>query len=486
MGFLGGLFKKKSAPPDPAAKAVGEPASAAPPEGTHRVSVLRFENHHPPHVNWREVVLDGRRMRESYGYDHLEKKFGHVSGRSGRLFATAEAAQAEFDRRGRDRGAWKRVEQTVRDVPNSRWAGTPAPAMNPEHEAVLDAARHDALAFDAAARVYADWLVAQHDPRGELAALVQAGKSPDAFLEVNGAAVFGDLDVCLGSAITKLEWQGGLLRGAALKRESIDSDWSLDALTAQFLTLPVARFVTSLRFGLENYEGGNDWGTTLAAVAASPRAAAMQELRFDFYDREESELSWTPYGDLRGHWPRFPALETLVVRAGAGGQLGKVELASLKTFVRESGGLQAGELDELMIASWPNLEHLAIWTGHPDYGGDSSAAQWVSFFRSQYPPKLKHLGLVNCAYVAEAWPLLLASPLLPQLEGLDLSMGVLGDEHLELLMASAPQLSKLKTLDLRENLFTAAGVARLTAALPRAQLDNQREAGRYRYVAVGE
>jgi hypothetical protein len=316
--------------------------------------------------------------------------------------------------------------------------------------------------------------------------VLQARGSPDAFLEANAEALFGVLDVTLGAEVAKLEWQGGLLRGAALKRYSMDSAWALEELTAAFLTLPVTRFVTSLRFGLEAYESNNDWGPTLAAVAASRRAGKLRELRFDFFEREESELSWAPFGNLAGRWASFPSLETLVVRAGAGGQLGRVELPSLKKFVRESGGLQAGELDEILTASWPALEHLELWTGDPAYGGDSTPAQLTSFFRSAHPKRLKSFGLVNCPYVAEAWPLLMGSPLLAQLERLDLSKGVLGDDHLELLLGDAARLGRLQELDLRENVFSEAGVARLQAALPRSLLEDQRAGAPYRYVAVGE
>lgn len=483
MGFLGSLFGKKRVAKTPEAelpRPVGPPA-----EGMRRVSVVRFENDYPPGLNWREVVLDGRRHRESYGFTNTNTRQIRVHERCGRVFETADEALEAFERRGRERGNWMRATQSVRDVPNSKWKGTPAPALNPEHEAVLDAARGDA--FDAAARVYADWLVSQNDPRGELAALLQAGQSPDEFLALNGEALFGDLDVTIGAEISQLEWQGGLLRGAALKRQSLDSEWNLEALSAAFLKLPVARFVTSLRFGLENYEGGNDWGATLGEVAASSRAGAIRSLAFDFYDRDESEISWTSVGALGGRWHQFASLERLKVRAGAGGSLGELNLPTLREFVRESGSLNANELDEIVTAKWPNLERLEVWTGHPDYGGDSNPGQWRAFFAlGGFPSKLKHFGLVNCPYVVEAWPMLIDSPLLAQLESLDLSRGVLGDDNVELLLLAAPKLSKLKSIDLNENVFSEAGVKRLQAALPNAQFHDQRDAEPYRYVAVGE
>lgn len=483
MGFLGSLFGKKK----PAAVAETEkpPQPLGPPaEGTRRVSVLRFENTYPPNLNWREVVLDGTRHRERTGSTNTKTGAARVNERFGRIFETEDEALAAFERLGRERGTWRRVEQSVRDVPMPKWKGTPAPALNPEHEAILDAATGDA--FDVAARVYADWLVAQNDPRGELAALIQAGASPDSFLEVNGEAVFGDLDVSIGTAISKLEWQGGFLRRASLRQTYDPSSRPLAELTAAFLALPITRFVTALRFGLENNEGDNSWGAVLAAVANSERGGAMRELAFDDYNRDDSELSWVPVGELGGHWDKLRSLEVLRVRAGAGGTLGAIELPSLREFVRESGSLNANELDEIVTAKWPNLERLEIWTGHPDYGGDTNAGQLRAFFApGGFPPKLKHFGLVNCAYVAEVWPMLMASPLLTQLESLDLSRGVLGDDNVELLLGAAPTLAKLKSLDLNENVFGEASVKRLQAALPNAQLHDQRD-DEYRYVAVGE
>lgn len=82
--------------------------------------------------------------------------------------------------------------------------------------------------------------------------------------------------------------------------------------------------------------------------------------------------------------------------------------------------------------------------------------------------------------------MLIDSPLLAQLESLDLSRGVLGDDNVELLLLAAPKLSKLKSIDLNENVFSEAGVKRLQAALPNAQFHDQRDAEPYRYVAVGE
>jgi len=90
---------------------------------------------------------------------------------------------------------------------------------------------------------------------------------------------------------------------------------------------------------------------------------------------------------------------------------------------------------------------------------------------------------MNCDFAGELLPRVLASPLLPQLSTLDLSMGVLGDEHVDALLGAG--LGHLEVLNLDANSFSAAACKRLKAALPAATLGEQSTAAE-RYVSVGE
>ncbi len=131
-------------------------------------------------------------------------------------------------------------------------------------------------------------------------------------------------------------------------------------------------FVDTLRFGLAAFSHDNDWRATLDVVLDAAQASRIKDLRFDAYRYEDSEISWTPFGDFTGAWARLPALEVLHIRSGKGGTLGTLDLPKLRTFVRESGGLRASEIEAICHARWPALEHLAVWFGSPNYGAEGT------------------------------------------------------------------------------------------------------------------
>jgi len=285
--------------------------------------------------------------------------------------------------------------------------------------------------------------------------------------------------------VRELKWSHGFLVGATLKRWSYESRTDLAVLTAQFLALPVARFVTELRFGLASFESDNDWAQTLAAVVNSPRASSITRLCFDDYTSEDCEISWTAFGDFSPFWAKLPALEWLHLRSGEGGTLGALELPNLKTFIRESGGLSAEELRSIVNANWPKLERLDVWFGSENYGAQGTVALVQPVLDRE--SRIAHLGFVNCEFSSELLAATLQSKLLPQLKVLDFSMGVLGDADAELLLRNAGRLKHLERLDLSSNLFNER-VDELRAALPNAVLEDQRDDddGEYRYCAVGE
>ena len=323
--------------------------------------------------------------------------------------------------------------------------------------------------------------------RGELAAVFQQRGEAAAlqFLEEH-EALLGEASHALGGEVNSLVWTHGFVVGATLKLDSYDSRSELEALTRGFLASPLGRFVTQLRFGLASFESDNDWTETLREVVESPRGPFIKKLEFDDYESEDCEISWTPFGDLSPYWSKLPSLEHLHIRSGAGGVLGDLELPSLKTFIRESGGLAGDELRAILRAKWPKLERLDLWFGSEGYGAEGSVAVIQPLLDGQVHSGLKHLGLINCEFSDELLPALFQSKLLPRLEVLDLSRGVLMDSEAEVVLQHADKLAHLKRFDLSENLLDESG-AKLTAALPNVVVEEQRFDGDDdRYVAVGE
>lgn len=368
----------------------------------------------------------------------------------------------------------QRVQQLVR---------APTRGSAPELEAAF-VSRRDA----ASAEVLSDVLQGSGDPVGELAALVRRFEvQPRDWLEANREQVFGALQVDVDEHVRELEFVHGFLDGVTLRANSLALRHAkrgtipLHLLTAQLLQSSLGRFVRRLRFGnpLEL-----SWGETMAVVAASPQAAHVTELRFDDYDYEDNELSWTAFGDFSQAWARLPSLEVLHVRAGGAGVLGRLELPRLRTFIRETGGLPVDQFDDLLAARWPKLEHLAVWTGREEYGAAVDVDRLEQLFQSPHLPSVRHFGLVNCEVVHEALPVLARSKLLPRLRSLDLSLGVLNDDDVPLLLSLAPAFRHLELLDLSENQLSPAGEAALRA-LGNVVLTGQREDDE-RYTAIGE
>jgi uncharacterized protein (TIGR02996 family) len=354
----------------------------------------------------------------------------------------------------------------------------PAPS-NPTLEAACRAAPDDAATWS----VYADWLLEQNDPRGEIAAMFQrdpkSWKSKD-LARAHRIALFRSDE--LGRACEITQWRHGFPLAITVRHHE-GSDLVQAETTRELLARPFLQFVEGLRFGLASFENDNDWGATMAAVTSSPLASELRALRFDDFDRDMQEVSWVAFGDFSQAWSKLPALEELVIKSGMGGLLGEVALPKLRRFVRISSGLAHEELVAICGASWPLIEHLELWFGAAEQGGEGSVAALESILAGTGTPQLRHLGLVNCEFIDELIPALAASPILAQLNSLDLSSSTL--QSAAIFLAHAGAFAHLETLDLRRNVLTPSDGEAIRAALPNANVADQRS-GAERYVEVGE
>jgi uncharacterized protein (TIGR02996 family) len=344
-------------------------------------------------------------------------------------------------------------------------------AQHAQHEAAcLSAAPDDARPW----KVYADWLESRGDARGELASLLLAGKTGEAlaFFERQREVLFDAVAHHLPLEVGDFVFRHGFLTRARLKRHQ-GRTTDLAALTEAFVQRPVARFLTGLRFGLSSYAADNDWGPTLAVLAQSPFANQLTWLAFDDFGPEEADLASTPFGDLSRLWSALPALEHLRLRSGAGGELGRIAHARLKTFIRESGGLSSTELGAIAEARWPSLEHLELWTGSTRLGAEVSASALRPLLEGASLPRLTHLGLIDCERSREVLQMLVGSPLLSRLRSLDLSKGLFSDAEAALVLQHAHRFRHLTRFDLSENLIAQAR-DELARALPNVRLERQR------------
>jgi hypothetical protein len=105
-------------------------------------------------------------------------------------------------------------------------------------------------------------------------------------------------------------------------------------------------------------------------------------------------------------------------------------------------------------------------------------------------PKLKHLALGNSSIQNEVTTAVAASPILEQLESLDLSLGVMTDEGAVPLLTSE-RLKNLKKLNLHRNYLSKVMADRFVSLGIEVDVGGQEEPDMWNnelnyYVAVGE
>jgi uncharacterized protein (TIGR02996 family) len=476
-------FVEIAAPPEPApAEAPAEPPVARSIRFEMAAETKTDYRRYPKPAQFLEVEQRDRLLIEWEGeLDHPDDP--EKAPRRETTFETiAEASEAydEAVQSAREDGDWRQVRSS-----------TLQPAkIHPELEAQCWASPDDPAPWV----VYADWLMAEGDPLGALAATpgdVEAG--------AQFAVQLSELGV--EPAHVAIVRRHGFPRVAEIKIHEIDeTDPTVLAEIARAVrTISPGRFIDSLRFGLAGYTDRNDWAPTLRALAETPHASKIRELRFDHYEYTDCEISWAPFGDFTGLLAAFPALEVLHLKSGAGGTLGELDLPSLRTLIRESGGLASVEVKAICDASWPRLEHLEIWFGSSNYGADTTIANIRPILEGTHFPQLRHLGIVNCEFVEDAIEALAHSAILPRLSSLDLSKGILARRGVALLEEHARAFRHLASLDLSRNLLEAEHCDRVRAVLDNVILTDQREIDHddyeeeeqaegalVRYVAVGE
>lgn len=231
-----------------------------------------------------------------------------------------------------------------------------------------------------------------------------------------------------------------------------------------------------------------------ALVEARDRFPALRALFVGDMESEECEISWINQTDVTPLLAAYPALEEFGVRGGSGLEFPAVSHGALRRLVLEAGGLRAEVVRGVGGSDLPALEHLDLWLGTPDYGGDSEAADLAPILSGARLPRLRHLALRNSEMQDTVAAAVASAPVVARLEVLDLSMGVLTDEGAAALLGGQP-LTHLKKLDLHHHYLTEPLQDRLRQTLAGVELDLDRDGAEedaeddgtvWRYVAVGE
>ncbi|MFB9462771.1 STM4015 family protein [Streptomyces cinereospinus] len=245
----------------------------------------------------------------------------------------------------------------------------------------------------------------------------------------------------------------------------------------------------------DTYETGPD-AIIEALVAARDRFPALRAVFVGDMVMEESEISWITQTDVTPLLEHYPALEELGVRGGQGLRFPALRHTGLRKLVMETGGLPAEVVRGVAASDLPALEHLDLWLGTPDYGGDSEVTDLEGIVSGARLPSLRHLALRNSEMQDAVAAALASAPVVARLEVLDLSMGVLTDEGASALLTGQP-LTHLKQLDLHHHYISEPVLERLRSTLESAGVsldldrddadEDQDDGGTvWRYVAVGE
>lgn len=371
-----------------------------------------------------------------------------------------------------------------------------AAALPDPRDATLETAIHDAPEDDATWMVYADWLLAQGHPRGELiAAALAAGNSAaaaKALLKLEDhyrAVIVGPLrpfqivdDWSNRDAFT---WRRGFIQAARFSIHSEKPTELVDAI-GTLLTHPSGRFLQELAIGLKGYTP-MDPLDPVVAVVAQHGAPSLRRLHVgDFQFPDACEISWYTVGDLSALWPALPRLTCLVVQ-GIELKLGAPMPRHLAELAIRTGGLARETMIELCTMELPSLRSLEVWTGDPAYGCTTTFDDTAPLLARDWP--LTSLGVRNCDFADEVAAALPRAAFASTLASLDLSMGTLTDDGARALAAHADAFPKLARLDVSESFLTSAGLGALRDAFANVNviaLEQRVARDGERYVSVGE
>jgi hypothetical protein len=336
-------------------------------------------------------------------------------------------------------------------------------------------------------QIYADWLIEQGISWGEVMAAALQGTPNSLRQQALERALFG-------TEPKKVVWNRGVMDQLTFIPEGENKPPMHEVLEAA-LKHPAGHFVRELTLGLPPDLNLNwhleDLAQTIAKVSPLP---CLRKLDMSVTSPAMDQISWRRVGDISCIWKAVPQLEELLLQGSQGSdgkipsKLAPIDAPKLKRFVFISGGLDESVPLELAAAQLPSLEHLELWLGEPNYGCTVTMQSLAGILSGERMPKLTSLAIKNSGEEGTLIEAVAKSALLPRLEELDFSMGVLAEGATAAFLRYAEKFKHLKRLDLSDNYFSGADQVTLRAALPMIVFGEQKpsEGPDDRYVSVSE
>jgi hypothetical protein len=227
--------------------------------------------------------------------------------------------------------------------------------------------------------------------------------------------------------------------------------------------------VTAIVVG--DWGDANDDGPPLKRlIGAADRFTGLRALFLGEMTGEESEVSWINQSDVAPLLAAYPRLEVLRVRGGEGLEISPVKHESLRELAFETGGLPVEVVRGIEESDLPGLQHLELWLGTDNYGGDVTVDDLSVVLSGARWPLLSYLGLRDSEIADQVADSLAGAPVVARLSTLDLSLGMLSDVGAAALLAGQP-LTHLRRLDLHHHFLSPEMMDRMRAELEAAGVE---------------
>jgi hypothetical protein len=291
---------------------------------------------------------------------------------------------------------------------------------------------------------------------------------------------------------TGIEDPTGTIYRITLSYDEAEDDQVWTDKLALFLDDPASSQVVGIVVGEweEAYEDGSSQLVVEALVAARDRLPNLRAIFLGDMTYEECEISWIVQTDVSPLFDAYPALEHFCVRGTNSLSLGRLQHDRLLSLTVQSGGLDAEHVRAVGAARLPALEHLELWLGTENYGGNTTVEDLAPILGGAQFPKLRYLGLRDSEIADEIAAALAQAPVLERIRVLDLSLGTLSDTGAAALLTS-PALARLEKLDIHYHYCSPELVAQLQGLgievdASDAREDEEDDGEVWRYVAVSE
>ena len=234
---------------------------------------------------------------------------------------------------------------------------------------------------------------------------------------------------------------------------------------------------------------GEDWDAyTAAVIAAADRFPNLEALFVADLPSEMTEVSWIEQVDPGPLLAAFPGLVELGVRGAPPPDTEPLVHERLQELTIQTGGLPPRVVRAIGRSKLPALTGLDLYLGTEMYQGGADAEDLADILSGAAFPALRHLGLRNADDTDALAALLAHAPVVARLESLDLALGVLTDTGAAALLAGQP-LTHLRRLDLHHHWMSEEMIERLWQALPGTDVNVDEallQRGGTRFIAVSE